>query len=221
VGDADASVRRAFRVLSHHLKPRSYESEGLMKRQQRRRFFRPRAEVLLPFIERLVWQFTVRKWAGPLYKRYAQVLDDWRSITRLIVWTNAKARGGRLVRKSLQAKNFGGYWNHVVRCKSLTARARVLRDFYPRRDTGREFTDLPGPAGDDPALEAERNERRLRLAEVSRNLPTNLDRLIFHHLIDGTFDLRMVAASARCSTQTVRRAFVRVRARIQSILDHE
>ena len=174
-----------------------------------------------PFIERLVWQFTVRKWAGPLYKHYDQVLEDWRGDTRGIVWTNARANGGRLVRESLKAKNFGAYWNGVVRCKSLTARARVLRDFYPSGDTGREFTDVPGPAGDDPSHEAELNERRLRLDEASRHLPTNLDRLIFRHLMDGTYDARMIADSAGCCTRTVRHAAARVLTWVRGILEIE
>ena len=175
-----------------------------------------------PFVKQLVWQFTVKKWAGPLYRFYDELLDEWQSVTFVIVWSNAKANGGRLVRKSVQTKNFGGYWNRVVSRKSLTARDRVFRDFNRRGKTGLELTDLADPAGDDPSLEAERNEWRLRMMEeAARRLPTELDRLVFRHLIDGTFDLRMIAASAGCCTQTVRRALARVRTLILSILDRE
>jgi DNA-directed RNA polymerase specialized sigma24 family protein len=85
-------------------------------------------------------------------------------------------------------------------------------------DTGREFTDIPGPASDDPSLEAELNERRLRLDEASRHLPTSLDRLIFRHLMDGTYDARMIADSAGCCTRTVRHAAARVVAWIRGFL---
>ena len=174
-----------------------------------------------PFIEKLVAQFAVRKWAGPLFNYYGHAVLEWRAVTLEIVWTNASANGGRLVRKSLQARNFGAFWNHIVRLKCLTARGRVYRDINSREQNRGEFPELPGPASDDPSLEAELNELRARLGDAATSLPTDLHRLILHHLIDETYDLKKIAVLAGCDIETVRRAISELVALLRRIFGLE
>jgi hypothetical protein len=173
------------------------------------------------FIVQLVRQYTGRRRSGSLYEHYSQVLGDWRSATLQLVWTNARAGGGKLVRESLRAKNFGGYWNYVVRLKSLTARGRVHGQSTLREENGREFTDLPGPASDDPSLEAEFNELRARLEDASRSLPTDLHRLVLQHIIDGTYDPKKIAILAMRNIERVRQAAAQVLAWLRRILGVE
>ena len=174
--------------------------------------------VASPYIQGLVRQFTGKNRSGRLFGINQDDANDWYSVTLILVWMNARAGNGKTVRKSLEQRSFGAFWNIVVHRKARTARDLVFRDFCPRRVTGREVPEPASSPGDDPASQAASAETMQLLWETADRLPRELDRVVMKAILQADFDPRRVAESTPCCMKTVRLAAKRVRSLIERIL---